>query len=66
MSKKPITEPRSAQWYAEVRREAQEAIARIKARDEAARARRAAAKAAGIRIHTQQRQTPSERSSDNA
>jgi hypothetical protein len=66
MSKKPITKPRSAEWYAGVKREAREAIARIRARDEAARVRRAAAKAAGIQTHTQQRQTPSERSSDNA
>jgi hypothetical protein len=46
MSKKPITEPRSAQWYAEVKRESREAIARIKARDEAWRKARAEFKAA--------------------
>jgi hypothetical protein len=46
MSKKPITEPRSAQWYAKVKREAREAIARIKARDAAARAARDKARAA--------------------
>jgi hypothetical protein len=66
MNKKPITEPRSAEWYAGVKREAREAIARIRARDEAARVRRAAAKAADIRTRTQQRQTPFERSSSNA
>ena len=40
-----IDRPRSPEWYAEVRREAREAITRIRARDEAARTRRAAAKA---------------------
>jgi hypothetical protein len=66
MSKKSITEPRSLEWYAAVKVEAQTALAKARARDEAARVRRAAAKAANIRTHTQRRQTPFERSSDNA
>ena len=47
-----ITEPRSLEWYAAVKVEAQTAVAKARVRDEAARVRRAAAKAANIRTRS--------------
>jgi hypothetical protein len=46
-----IDKPRSPEWYAEVRREAREAIFRIKARHAAAREARAKLKAEQQRSH---------------